>query len=674
MNWGKKFIWTTVAAALTCGYAGAQTKVVVDPGKKYQHFEGWGTSLCWWAEKTGAWKEANYTKLLGAVADPDTGLGYNIFRYNIGGGDQPGHNHLTKGDGGAAVPGYKPTEKGAYDWTADQNQRNILFALNKMVKNPIYEAFSNSPPWWMTNSGCVSGGVNGADNLKSDYFDDFADYLSEVALHFKKEWGITFRTVEPFNEPSAGWWKSNGDQEGCGFKNNQSGMIIELGKALKRKGLFPETSVTGADESDIRDALSQFKGYTAEARSYMFQVNTHSYDGYSSRQGMYEAAFAADKRVWQSESGPLHRGNSTLDITLWMADVILHDIRDMHASAWVDWQLSDPAENWRTIYADHSRQTFSYSPRYYMHKTFTHALRPGSRVIDSDNSNTLAAIREDGSLALIILNTSGSAVQYSFDLSKFDAVGSKAKVTRFTLPAAMKSDADIAVSNKTLNVTAGALSIVTLVIDGAKASDKCEASTIIPYAKIHNNSGWNESTDVTVNPGDSLVIGPHPWDGGRWEWTGPNDFYSTSREIRFKNMQWDQSGFYKVKHTNSNNCDSYLTFKVVVDDPAHPFVEPDTTAKDTSVVDTASGDSISSAIIAQAAPHLIHVSRSGGDLNIVAPAKPMTLTIHDMQGVLLLRQRIYGSITVPVSSFAQKGYILQIRNQAGRNLYLKAIR
>ncbi|MBR6855442.1 MAG: glycosyl hydrolase, partial [Fibrobacter sp.] len=106
-----KLIWM-IAAGLACGAAHAQTKVVVDPGKKYQLFEGWGTSLCWWAELVGAWNETNRDQFLGALADPDTGLGYNIFRYNIGGGDQPGHNHLTKGDGGGKVPGYKPTEKG----------------------------------------------------------------------------------------------------------------------------------------------------------------------------------------------------------------------------------------------------------------------------------------------------------------------------------------------------------------------------------------------------------------------------------------------------------------------------------------------------------------------------------------------------------------------------------
>ena len=588
MGIGKDFKVSGVALAAFClaglfAPAYAQTKVVVDPGKKYQVFEGWGTSLCWWAVKAGAWSEANRSKLLGAIADPDTGLGYTIFRYNIGGGDQPGHNHLTKGDGGANVPGYKPTEKGDFDWTADPYQRTIAIELSKRVKSPIFEAFSNSPPWWMTKSGCVSGSSDGSDNLKEDYFDDFADYLSEVALHFKTEWGITFRTVEPFNEPSAGWWKANGGQEGCGFKNNQTKMIVELGKALQKKGLFPETSVSAADETNIGDALNQFNKYSSEALSYMFQVNTHSYSGGDSRAKLFNAAFAKDKKVWQSETGPLHKSGDE-NIALWMAGVILADLRDMKASAWVDWQIGDPAENWRSLALNHSKQTFSPNARYYMHAAFSRYIRPGSRIIDSDNGNTLAALTPEGALVLIVRNSGSSDVKYEFDLGEFVKIGTSAKVVRFELPGSLTKQSDIVVSGKALSMTAKSNTITTMVIEGAEGG-VCKADTIIPYVKIHDG-GWNETTDVKLNKGDSLVIGPHPWEGGRWVWSGPAEFKSTSREIRFKNMDGTMSGYYKAVHTNASGCEGSVTFKVVVDDPDHPFVEPDTTKQDSTDEDS----------------------------------------------------------------------------------------
>ena len=601
--------------------ASAQTKVVVDPGKRYQVFEGWGSSLCWWAVKAGAWSEANRGKLLGAIADPDTGLGYTIFRYNIGGGDQPGHNHLTKGDGGAAVPGYMPKENGDFDWTADPYQRTIAVELSKRVKDPIFEAFSNSPPWWMTKSGCVSGGDNGADNLKEDYFDDFADYLSEVALHFKKEWGITFRTVEPFNEPSAGWWKSNGDQEGCGFKNNQSKMIVELGKALKAKGLFPETSVSAADETDIGTALSQFNGYSAEALSYMYQVNTHSYSGGNNRAKLFNAAFAQNKRVWQSETGPLHK-DSDENIALWMAGVILADLRDMKASAWVDWQLGDPAENWRTFALNHSKETFTPNARFYMHAAFSRFIRPGSRIIDSDDGNTLAALRPDGALVLVVRNSGSSDVKYEFDLRGFDKIATSAKVYRFELPGSLTPQSDIAVSGKALSMTAPAQTITTMVIDGAEGG-VCAPDTIIPYVKVHDG-GWNETTDVQVNKGDSLVIGPHPWEGGRWVWSGPNGYSAVGREIRFKNMDGKSSGYYKADYTNAAGCESYVTIKVVVDDPENPFVEPDTSVIDTTVRDSTNDTTT-----------VIGLRSLAGDLDAFGFRAGEPLQVFDMQGRLI---------------------------------------
>lgn len=596
MNYFKYLLAVSfIALAFYFGGASAQTKVVVDPTKKYQVFEGWGSSLCWWAVKAGAWSEANRSKLIGAIADPDTGLGYNIFRYNIGGGDQPGHNHLTKGDGGAAVPGYKPTEKGGFDWNADPNQRNITFELAKRVKDPIFEAFSNSPPWWMTKSGCVAGGNNGADNLKEDYFDDFADYLSEVALHFKNEWGITFRTVEPFNEPSAGWWKANGTQEGCGFKNKQSEMIVELGKALKKKGLFPETSVSAADESNIGDALKRFNGYSAEALSYMFQVNTHSYSGYDSRGALYDAAFAKDKRVWQSESGPLHKSGNE-NIALWMAGVIMADLRDMKASAWVDWQLGDPSANWQSFAMDHKKQTFTKSVRYYMHAAFSRAIRPGSRIIDSDNGNTVAALRPDGALVIVVRNSGSNDVKYEFDLRGFDKLGTAAKVNVFALPGSLKAGSDVAVSGKALSVTVKSNTVTTFTIPEAEGG-VCVPSEIIPYVKIHDNTNWNETTDISLKKGDSLVIGPHPYNGGRWTWSGPKDFSQVGREVRFKNMDGTMSGIYRATYVNAVGCEGSVDFKVVVDDPEHPYVDPadtaaaDTSVKDTSVADTTVNDS-----------------------------------------------------------------------------------
>ena len=358
--------------------------------------------------------------------------------------------------------------------------------------------------------------------------------------------------------------------------------VTEVLGEMDEKGLFPETSVSAADETSIKQAHDQLGNYTAEALSYLGQVNTHSYSDGSYRKQLFNRAFGLNKRLWQSETGPLSKSGDE-HIALWMANVIIQDLRDMHAEAWIDWQIGDPAENWRSLALNHSKQTFTPNARYYMHAAFSRYIRPGSRIIDSDNGNTLAALRPDGALVLVVRNSGSSDVRYSFDLTGFDKIGSTAKVVRFELPGSLKAQDDIAVSGKALSMTAKANTITTMVIDGAEGG-ACKPDSIIPYVKIHSNSGWDETTDVQVRKGDSLVIGPHPWEGGRWVWTGPKNFSSTSREIRFKKMDGTMSGYYKAVHTNASGCEGSVTFKVVVDDPDHPFVEPDTTVQDTPAV------------------------------------------------------------------------------------------
>ncbi len=108
---------------------------------------------------------------------------------------------------------------------------------------------------------------------------------------------------------------------------------------------------------------------------------------------------------------------------------------------------------------------------------------------------------------------------------------------------------------------------------GEEVVGPCSKSKIIPYVKV-GDGGWSENTDLLVEPGSSVLFGPHPWDGKIWNWTGPENFGATTREVTLKNLQWQNSGYYKVTYTNETGCKTEQTFKVVVDDPEHPYVEP----------------------------------------------------------------------------------------------------
>ena len=178
----------------------------VFPSVVRQHFYGWGVSLCWWAGQCGKWTDRKIDEIVTWLTSP-TGLNYQYFRYNIGGGDDPENrnctpHHMGSGKGlRAEMEGFKDFTGDEYHWDRDEAQRKIMLKIREKRPDAVFEAFSNSCPYYMTYSGCVSGNVDGGkDNLKPEYYEEFAHYLVDVCKHYKDEYGIEFTTLEPFNE------------------------------------------------------------------------------------------------------------------------------------------------------------------------------------------------------------------------------------------------------------------------------------------------------------------------------------------------------------------------------------------------------------------------------------------------------------------------------------------
>jgi O-glycosyl hydrolase len=454
------------------GTGGARPTVTASPGTtlvkintavRHQTFEGWGTSLCWWANHVGGWSATGRNAVVAAVVDPAAGLGFNIFRYNIGGGENPAHDHMGQY---REMPGFEPSS-GTWDWTADANQRAVLQQIvDTGGSGVILEAFSNSPPYWMTKSSCASGSSDGSNNLKDDSYDAFADYLTEVVKHFRDSWGITFRTLEPLNEPNANWWTANGSQEGCHFSPaNQQTIIKALGTKLAAKGLTA-TTVSASDENSIDDAYNNMRGFDATTLAAMSQMNTHSYSG-SARANLRTLATSKGKRLWQSETGPL---SVTLaddtEAALFMAGRLITDLRDMQAEAWVDWQIGDPSRNWASFVLNDSRQTFTYLKRFYMQSGFSRYIRPGATFVDVNNPDMVAAVSADGhTLALVVRNGDTAASKgFTFDLTALPSAGASAEAHRTSRTEDLVSLTAVPIQNWSFVATVTPGSITTFVI------------------------------------------------------------------------------------------------------------------------------------------------------------------------------------------------------------------
>jgi O-glycosyl hydrolase len=474
----KKALYVLLLTALLFQPAISQS-ALIDPAIRFQQVEGWGGSLCWWANIMGGYSDTDVLKVCDWITDPK-GLNMNIFRFNIGGGDDPSHAHM-RGDGGD-MPGYKVSATAPYDWSRDANQRKITEQLiasrirQTGQNDVILEAFSNSPPWWMTRSGCSAGSVEGnVGNLKADMFDDFADYLTEVVKYYHDSLGITFRTLEPFNEPFSTWWKALGGQEGCYFgQADQEKMIRILHETLRTKGMLSYCGISAMDANSLDECLSGVRGYldATDILPKMVRINAHSYFGSnSSRSGL--AAFSHENSItlWQSETGPLNMSGSAETLILAMAARTIKDMREMKCEAWIDWQLAaDNSPTWGLIVGKYNEPNhpIAKGDAYYIRSQFSRFIKPGYSIIDCKDPNSLTAISPDGTeLIVVIVNETATERSQQFDLSAFKTGGTaeryrSGKVNDSYIEKLAK--VNVTLSGGTLDYTAPKYSVTTFVI------------------------------------------------------------------------------------------------------------------------------------------------------------------------------------------------------------------
>jgi O-glycosyl hydrolase len=452
--------------------------VTVDAGIENQEFEGWGTSICWWGNIIGKYPQQSRDSIIDLLFDTTNGLGLSMVRYNIGGGDNPSHTHMGAGK---LMDGFKASATAQYDWTKDAGQRWCLDAAKKRIPSAwfISEAFSNSPPYWMTISGCASGNSGGSNNLKTDYYDDFADYITDVVKKFRDDWGITFRTLEPMNEPMVGW-ALNGGQEGCHVDVSlQDDIIREVKAKMDAKGLS-ETKISAPDETSIDQTLASWNAYDATTKSYVFQVNTHVYAG--SKRAELKTAVGS-KKLWDSEcdgsgaAAPFdqwaHNHNDFVP-GLDIANRAIRDLKEMKPNGWVFWQAieSEQAQtslnkNWGMIHADFTGGGTKYyiTKKYYAVKQFSNFIRPFSKMITISNNDAVAFIsQKQNQLIIVQRNASTSSVTYDYRLTNFKQTGSKASAWRSSASENCTKIEDISVVNGTLSTTSPAQSITTYVI------------------------------------------------------------------------------------------------------------------------------------------------------------------------------------------------------------------
>jgi hypothetical protein len=466
------------------GTAFADASITVKPSADFGVWEGWGTSLAWWANLFGNRDDFAdiffTTKSVAYNGVTLPGLGLNIARYNLGACSWNSVDGTTM-VASPNIPAFKQIEgfwqdwrntdptSSAWNWNADSHQRAALVKATQ--RGAISELFANSPMWWMCSNHNPSGAANAGNNLQSWNYAQHAYHLAVTARRARDNWGVNFRTVDPFNEPSSAYWKATGTQEGCYIDAGiQRTILANLRTELNNQGLSG-VAVAASDETSYDLARSTWNSFDSATKGVVRQVNVHGYSGTDGRRDLlYNDVHGAGKVLWNSETGDKDGTGLTV------AKNICLDWTWLHPTAWCYWQVMDPSAGWSCIQYNPSTKTpGAVQPKYYVLAQFTRHIRPGMRILNTGVNYAAAAYDAAARRLVIVAVNTGAAQTLTFNLSAFGQVtgGSGGLVPRWsTVPGGSDRYTqrnDIRLNGKTVSVPFPAGSVQTLQVDGVVA-------------------------------------------------------------------------------------------------------------------------------------------------------------------------------------------------------------
>lgn len=447
-------------------------RYLINPNAAFSNaFDGWGISLCWWANMCGKWSDAKIDQIVDWLVSPN-GLNYSIFRYNIGGGDDPLNrnctpHHMGSGKGlRAEMEGFKDSASADYNWSRDAAQRKIMLKIKAKRPDAVFEAFSNSAPYYMTYSGCCAGNTSGsADNVKPECYPAFAQYLVDVCRFYKDSFNLEFKTLEPFNEPVTSFWSANGGQEGCHFGTaSQMAFLKILAPVLQASGL--KTKISASDETSVPQAVTDIKSFATDGSvlGLIGQINTHTYSATNpSRANLRALSTAYKMPLWMSEVGS---GGSGIGGNLALAQKLMDDIRYLRPEAWIDWQYMEEAnDQWCFVQGSFSNQTYQRVKNYYVRQQLSRYIQKGSRFLAVPNDQMLAALSSTGdSLILVTLNNAAVSMYHQVDLHLFKIAGQPVSCTRTSETENNSACTDFVLKDSSLTLRLPAYSITTVVL------------------------------------------------------------------------------------------------------------------------------------------------------------------------------------------------------------------
>ena len=379
---------------------------------EHQVFESFGTSSAWWSQTID--DESTAKEIARLLYDDETGLGLDIYRYNIGGGEKENPD-CRIGDPNRRTESFyvfnEETGEYEYDFTRDANARRMLdYAVEYGATQVIL--FCNSPHFSMTASGHASGGLTAnASNLPEENYAAFVDYVLTIADWFVAQ-GYPVTAISPINEPQWSWGGDWVGQEGCHYTADETVKVLEM-FALEMQKRNSPYKLSGPESGELSPGYYEYvdKFFASPIlNEFCDSISAHSYwiDNnipVKEQFGTKMAEQYPDKKFEMSEwcELPLTIDSKTIDSGLYMANIIVQDFNCMNAVSWQSWT----AVNGDGLMEIVNGELVIYN-RYYAYKQFSNFIKPGMTRIDvldsfEENSKIASTAFTDGDETVFVL-------------------------------------------------------------------------------------------------------------------------------------------------------------------------------------------------------------------------------------------------------------------------------
>lgn len=394
--------------------------VFIDPAKKFQTLLGIGGALTDAAAETYAkLPVAQRQQLIKAYFDPVDGIGYSLARTHINSCDfsSGSYTYVAEGDAALASFSIKPDERFRIPLIKD-----ALAAAKQPLT--LYVSPWSPPAWMKDNRDMLRGG-----KLEPEFADAWARYFVAFIKAYETAgipvWGLTVQ-----NEPLAiQRWES------CLFTAEEEKDFVRdhLGPTLARNGLGAKKIVLWDHNRTLLYERARVALEDPEAAKYIWGFGFHWYvnDAYDNVRLVTEAFPQTNVLLTEACLYPYDRAK--LGEWHWGERYGTAMIKDFNNGAvgWTDWNIlldeiggPNHVANYcyAPVHADTTTGELMFMNSFYYIGHFSKFIRPGARRIVSsatvDTLQTTAFENPDGSIAVVVLNTTDQEQSFSVRLGQ----------------------------------------------------------------------------------------------------------------------------------------------------------------------------------------------------------------------------------------------------------------